>query len=217
MSEPKKNKGLLKQGTSRLARTGGRRGIPPILWIAAVVCAVGAFLLFRQPGGETPTGIGERSSVVTVGADSAGTTGADTPRSGEVDIDGETREIVPEPAEDGAADVEEAPVQEETAPAPGPARTQTAPPEAPPEERVEPADRGGWVVQVGSFGSPENADREAARLREAGWDARVKVGNTADGNMIYRVRIGSFATRDLAQTFARQNSDQIPGAIAVHR
>ncbi|MCP4571019.1 MAG: hypothetical protein GY838_01580 [bacterium] len=216
MSQQKNNKGLLKDGTSRLAKTGNRRGVPPILWIAVVVCAVGAFLLFRQPGGgDAPTGIGERSSVVTVGADSTDSPGHVAPRSGEVDIADETHELVAEtPA--GDAPPPETPVRDEQT-APPPARDETAAAESPPEEKIAPADRGGWVVQVGSFGSAENADREAARLREAGWDARVKVGNTSDGSMIYRVRIGYFTTRDLAQTFARQNTDRIPGAIAVHR
>ena len=215
MSEQKK-KGYLKEGTSRSAKAGGRRGVPPILWVAVVVCAIGAYMLFRQPGGgDAPTSIGERSSVVTVGADSVGTVGHDTPRSGEVDIAGETSELVPEtPAGDTAPPETEA--AKEQAP-PAPARAEPAPTEQPAEERVVPAASGGWVVQVGSFGSPENADREAARLREDGWDARVKVGNTSDGNMIYRVRVGYFATRDLARTFVRQNKDRIPGAIAVHR
>jgi DedD protein len=156
--------------------------------------------------------------VVTVGSDST-ETGGGTPRSGEVDIGGETRELVPEQPT-GAAGAEQAaeekpPAREEAATAPAPARTVKR--QEPAEEKVVPAARGSWVVQVGSFGNPENADGEAVRLRDSGWDARVKVGNTADGKMIYRVRIGYFASRDEARTFARQNQDRIPGAIAVHR
>lgn len=220
MSDQNNRQGLLKDGTSRHAKAGRSRGIPRILWVAGVVCAIGAFLLFRQPGGDVPTGIGERSSVVTVGADSIVTPGTAVPRSGEVDIGDEARELVPESPDEGAAQA----TKQETVKPPEPAatttapvRTEPAPKQSPPAERIAPAAAGSWVVQIGSFGSPENADREATRLREAGWDARVKVGNKSDGSMIYRVRIGYFATRDLARTFAGQNQDQIPGAIAVHR
>lgn len=219
MNEKKKSQGFLKNGTSRLAKTGGRRGIPPILWLAVVVCAVGAFLLFRQPGGDEPTGIGERSSVVTVDADSLGASDREAPRSGEVVIGDETRELVPETPEGEAAEAvqEEKPAPQPAVTTPPPARKEPAEREAPAEDPVKPAANGGWIVQVGSFGSAGNADREAARIREAGWDARVKVGNTSDGSMIYRVRIGYFATRDLARTFATQNQGLISGAIAVHR
>ena len=72
-------------------------------------------------------------------------------------------------------------------------------------------------MQVGAFGEAANADREAARLREFGWDARVKMGNRADGSIAYRVRIGYFASRADAETFARQQKQRIPDAIAVHR
>jgi len=223
MSDQNNRQGFLKDGTSRRAKAGPGRGIPRILWVAGVVCAIGAFLLFRQPGVDVPTGIGERSSVVTVGADSIVTPGTAAPRSGEVDIGDEARELVPESPDEGAVPAAQATTQETVKPqeqavtTTAPARPKPAPKQSPPAERVAPAATGSWVVQIGSFGSPENADREATRLREAGWDARVKVGNTSGGSMIYRVRIGYFATRDLARTFAKQNQDKIPGAIAAHR
>jgi cell division septation protein DedD len=72
-------------------------------------------------------------------------------------------------------------------------------------------------VQVGSFGEAANADGAAAKLRAAGWDARVKVGNTSDGTMIHRVQIGYFTTRQQAEAFIAQNRKDLAGAIAVHR
>ncbi len=232
---PKKTRdGLLKDGTSRLAKAGNRRGMPRIMWLAIVVCIVGAALLFRGQGGDVPAGIGERRSVVTVGADTAAAPAA-APRSGDVDITTETRAITPEMPSGQAAAATEAATRTETTPppaettAPAPAKTTpakttpatsttTAKPAAKPAApAVTPASEGPWLVQAGSFGQAENADRAAAALRTKGWDARVKVGNTSDGSMIHRVQIGWFATRQDAETFIKQNRKDLAGAIAVHR
>jgi len=220
MSNEKKGRsdGLLKDGTSRLAKGTGGKGMPKIMWVALVVIVGGAVLLFRQPGGDMPTGIGERRSVVTVGADSAGHDPA--PRSGDVDIAAQTRELTPEQPADASVDQPAAttvpPPAQETKPKPEPAEAAAREP-APAEEKILPRTDGRWVVQVGSFGTPANADKEAARLQGLGWNAQVKVGNRSDGSMIYRVRIGNFTSREDAETFARQNKQALPGAIAVHR
>lgn len=83
--------------------------------------------------------------------------------------------------------------------------------------RVVPQPRGPYLVQVGSFGDNENAQKEAGRLRPFGWDATVRVGNKADGGLVYRVQIGYFATREDAQAFIDQNHARLPGAIPAHR
>ena len=213
--------GLLKDGTSRRARTTNRRGMSRIVWVAILVGVIGAVLLFRNQGGDTPSGIGERRSLVTVGADSVELAAAE-PRSGDVDITAETRDLTPEQPAAGSAAAETPPP--EPAPAPKqtkPAETKPAPkqttPPPPPAPRMQPAATGGWVVQIGSYGEAENADRMAGKLREKGWDARVKVGNTSDGGMVHRVQIGYFASRKDADTFIRQNRNDLGGAIVVHR
>lgn len=83
--------------------------------------------------------------------------------------------------------------------------------------RVLPQPRGPYLVQVGSFGDTENAQKEADRLRPFGWDAAVRVGNKAGGGLVYRVQIGYFATREDAQAFIDQNHARLPGAIPAHR
>lgn len=221
--------GLLKEGTSRLARTSRRRGMPRIMWLAIVVAVGGAVMLFRNQGGDVPTGIGERHSVVTVGGDSAAAAAA-VPRSGDVDIARETRELTPEKPADGAvqgamqspskpadATTEPAPKPAASTPPPAAAKPQPAAPTATAAPRIVPAAEGPWLVQVGSFGEAANADAAAAKLRAKGWDARVKVGNTSDGTMIHRVQIGYFASRQDAETFVAQNKSDLGGAIAVHR
>lgn len=215
--------GLLKDGTSRMAKAGTRRGMPRIMWLAIVVCVVGAVLLFRNQGGNVPTGIGERRSVVTVGADSAVVPDG-APRSGDVDISGEVRALTPEQPHGGTAATEQ-PAQSKPEPAAAkPATTKPAakpvaadPQPAPDVERIIPLGDGGWLVQVGSFGEAANADGAAAKLQAKGWDARVKVGNTSNGTMIHRVQIGYFASRETAAAFIAQNRLDLDGAIAVHR
>ena len=101
------------------------------------------------------------------------------------------------------------PVQELTDPEPVRA--------TPPPPRLAPQPQGPYLVQVGSFGDTENAQKEADRLKKFGWEAAVRVGNTAGGGLVYRVQVGYFATREDAQKFIDQNSGRLPGAIPAHR
>ncbi|RKZ19026.1 hypothetical protein DRQ50_02945 [bacterium] len=228
MARKKSHDGLLKDGTSRLAKTGGRRGISPIMWVAVAACAAGAFFLFRGQGGGGGSGIGEQRSVVTMSTDSTAIVGTGSPRSGDVEISGEVQELTPErpaaqtevpkPAPEAAKQEPEAkaPVKKTTKPATTakPATTSKPPAET---VKIQTSPRGGWIVQTGSFGTMTNAEKEAGRLRKAGLDARVKMANLADGSIAYRVRISYFASRDEARAFAKQEKKLIPGAIAVHR
>ena len=214
MGAKKSRDGFLKNGTSRRAKAGQRRGIPPILWVAIAACAVGAFFLFRNPGGGSSGGIGERHSVVEVGADSVATTEA--PRSGDVDITRETRDLTPEPAEGAEPLAEKKVAAPEKKPEPAPTPKPTTKPAAA-VARIKPAANGGWVVQVGSFGDAANADREATRLLKLGIDARVTMGNLSNGTIAYRVRVAYFPSRTTAEAYARQEKAHMRGAIAVHR
>lgn len=218
-----RREGFLKDRTStrsRMPSAGGRKTMPRIMWLAILVCIAGAALLFWNSGQDTPTGIGERRTVVTAPTQPDG----DTPRSGEVDLEDQTQELTPEePAgEETPAPQEETP--DETAsvatasvtPPPVTAPT-TTPVRSDPPPLIEPTASGQYAVQTGAFGTPENADKEAARLKELGWDARVRAGNSASGDMVYRVWICFFASRQVAGAFIRQESAKIPTAIVVHR
>ncbi len=220
MSE--KKPGLLKDGTRRRtpATKGGRGGgMPRIMWLAIVACVAGAVYLFGNQGGDVPTGIGENQTVVTAPdvestLDTEATNGQDAgPRSGDVDITEQANALTPE-KDEAAQAVETKPVEtKKTVTNPPPVRkvTETAP------EPIVPASTGPYAAQIGSFGQAENADKEAARLQTHGWNARVKVGNTSDGTIIYRVHIGYFKSRAEAESFIRQNRKKMTGAIAVHR
>ena len=65
-----------------------------------------------------------------------------------------------------------------------------------------------WVVQVGSFSSPESAEDLVARLRLAGFSAFSEKVTSAQGT-VYKVRIGPELDRDKAADLARKvKSDQ---------
>ncbi len=60
-----------------------------------------------------------------------------------------------------------------------------------------------WVVQVGSFSSPESAEDLVARLRLAGFSAFSEKVTSAQGT-VYKVRIGPELDRDKAADLARK-------------
>jgi cell division septation protein DedD len=83
-----------------------------------------------------------------------------------------------------------------SAPAPAVA---LAPPAAAPA-KVAPA-KGAWVIQVGSTQERFEAERIAARFASRG--ARVTVADVPGKGRWYRVRLGSFDTRDAADRYLR--------------
>jgi cell division protein FtsN len=192
------------------------------MWVAIAVCIIGAVLIFRDQGSEVPTGIGEYQTVVTA-KDEADTKSDmqevqagqedNGPRSGDVDINDQTTDLTPEkPVGETAKQVTPQPKVKQTT---KPKTTQPAK-QTPPPLRIQPAARGPYLVQTGSFGKAGNADREAARLQKLGYDARVKVGNTSNHSIIFRVRIGYFKSRTEADAFIRQNRKHMPNAIPAH-
>jgi cell division protein FtsN len=214
-----KKPGLMKDGTRRSsagAKGGRGGGMPRIMWLAIVACIAGAVYLFGNQNGDVPTGIGENQTVVTA-PDVESNLGHDEgPRSGDVDITEQANALTPEAGNE----------QAKTQPAADkPAETKTVITNPPPVRKITeeappalvPAASGPYAAQIGSFGKPDNADKEAARLQKLGWDARVKVGNTSNGSFVYRVHIGYFKSRGEAEKFIRQNRKQMTGAIAVHR
>ena len=68
-----------------------------------------------------------------------------------------------------------------------------------------------WVVQVGSFGESENAQRLAERVAAVGFNASVSTFSTSDRTM-FRVRIGPASARVDAETVA--SSLRIHGFVA---
>jgi len=216
-----KKQGLLKDGTRRATATKGGRGggMPTIMWLAVVVCIVGAVFLFRSQNTDLPAGIGENQTVVTAPDVESHLAQDAGPRSGDVDITEQAPALTPEKSEtesESGTDTPTVSVPEKTKPTvaePAPTRI----PDTPPPEPVMPLPNGPYVVQIGSYGNPANADKEAGRLQQLGWDARVKMGNTSTGAIIQRVHIGYFKSRTDAEAFIRQNRKQMSGAIAVHR
>jgi len=110
----------------------------------------------------------------------------------------------------------EAAAPEPKAPAPSPpsARPDEKPPVAAvaapaPAPRVEPArpapviEKGSFAVQLGSFGSRDNADRLVRDMTAKGFAAFV-APITSNGRELYRVRVGPTRDRSQAEALAAQ-------------
>lgn len=104
----------------------------------------------------------------------------------------------------------------EAAPAPPPPAEPRSPPVARTPEPGTPV-AGGWVVQVGSFGQEANARGEADRLRRAGFPAFVE-RTSADGRVLYRVKVGPELERHAAQTLQTRLQDEqsLRGIVVSH-
>ncbi|MGD9546159.1 MAG: SPOR domain-containing protein [Candidatus Krumholzibacteriia bacterium] len=110
----RKDDELLQTG-KRKNHGGSRRETPKIIWLGLAVCIIGAALLFRSPGGDVPTGIGESRTVITVPGEDTGPAGTDSldvagdslgappvQRSGEVDVADVGTRLTPETPETAA-------------------------------------------------------------------------------------------------------------------
>jgi DedD protein len=58
-----------------------------------------------------------------------------------------------------------------------------------------------WMVQLGSFGEQDNAERLAQRVSGVGFDAKIST-HKSDGQVLYRVRVGPKDTRNAAEATA---------------
>jgi cell division septation protein DedD len=90
-----------------------------------------------------------------------------------------------------------------------------APAPAAPSLRPASAAKGAWVVQVGSTQDRVEADRIAARFATRG--ARVVVADVPGKGRWYRVRLGSFETREAADRYLRdmERSTGAKGFVAT--
>jgi cell division septation protein DedD len=201
-------------------RDGGRVSRP--LLLAMIVILAGGAYLFWPRGGGAPTGIGEQLTVVTADSSLAA-----APRSGSVEIQDQVQEIVPEQPSGGARDEarEPEPAAEPDAPAEKPATTRpatreaTSPPPAAAEEkpRIAPRPTGSWAVQVGAFQTEENAAKVVTDLAAKGVTAHVRAAGTSSGDIVYRVWIGWFSSRQEAVDYSKQERRTIGESYPVHR
>jgi cell division protein FtsN len=79
-----------------------------------------------------------------------------------------------------------------------------APPERPSAPRPGEARTGDWVVQVGVFKDRGQAESVRRPLAASGFDAYLTAVPVADGQMHYKVRMGSFKTREEAARMAER-------------
>jgi DedD protein len=98
-------------------------------------------------------------------------------------------------------------------PAPEPPATTASTAPTPP---AEPVKAGGWVVQVGAFGSADAARRLVDELSAAGFEAHV-APVTRSGRTLHRVRVGPVAGRPAADQLAvRLKGRGLPAAVVAN-
>src|SRR5262245_44458863 len=78
-----------------------------------------------------------------------------------------------------------------------PPAASTKPPTPPPDVAPKVGATGAWLVQVGAFGSRENADTMVAQLKAKGHKATVDTNGPARSR--FRVTLGPFADRPTAE------------------
>lgn len=101
-------------------------------------------------------------------------------------------------------------VQQQDLPAPAPTRQLPAP-----AAKAQPAPRGHWVLQVGSFTQPEYAQQLAAKLRARGFAAYAQ----REQNQLTRVYVGPLTSQQQAQKIQQQvqNEFQLNGLVREKR
>jgi DedD protein len=98
---------------------------------------------------------------------------------------------------------EAAPVAVPANPVPAPAAATPVPVETPRPAIATPVERGSFVVQLGSFGSRDNANRLVRDMTAKGFAAFV-APITSGGRELYRVRVGPTRDRASAEALAAQ-------------
>jgi DedD protein len=101
------------------------------------------------------------------------------------------------------------------APAPK-AAAQPAPKPTPPTAgpAAVPSAGGGWAIQIGSFGSRENADRLKRELDGEGYPVFLMPVRSG-GRTLHRVRVGPYSDRATADEVARRLAAAGPGGTVV--
>jgi DedD protein len=118
------------------------------------------------------------------------------------ELQAEPSQAAPAPATAAAPAAVTAPASEAAAPAA--VVTPPAPRVEPPRQATAtPAGHGSFVVQLGSFGSKENADRLVRDMTAKGFAAFV-APITSGGRELYRVRVGPTRDRPAAEALAAQ-------------
>ncbi len=81
---------------------------------------------------------------------------------------------------------------------------------------TSPSESGSFVVQVGVFSTPENAQKFVKSLEGSGFSGTVFT-KMSSGKTLYAVSAGSFSTREEAQAFAENLKSRSIDCIVVQR
>ena len=189
----------------------GRKSVEPAVEEGAAEKGTRSFTIeLGSPGGQTSVPVSPAPSAIAP---------ATRPPEGSASDAGTAHETPDTVASAVTSDVPAA-----TAPSQSPPNERTAGPEASPASAVQPATApppepsktGGWVVQVGAFGSADAARRLVDELSAAGFEAHL-APVTRSGRTLHRVRVGPVAGRPAADQLAeRLKGRGLPAAVVAN-
>ncbi|HSG98395.1 MAG TPA: SPOR domain-containing protein [Woeseiaceae bacterium] len=175
------------------------RIIGAVVLVVFVVLVVPIFLDGPPEGGDVVT---ERVLLPGQDGQKTQTVVLDRDRTDPVPAANTPQQVTEAAREEPAQQEEEQPVVQRQEPLRVPPKPQPEPEEEQPASSPSATSTTGmWAVQVGSFGSKENADKLYRRLRAEGYLPGISTVQTSSGTM-YRVRIGPQATREGAEETA---------------
>jgi DedD protein len=185
----------------------GRKAVEPTVEEGATAKGTRSFTIeIGSPGGKTSIPASPAPSTIVPAplaraspADGSGTS-EETARV----VDGmESPGVMPASGAAQSPPDEQSTEREPLPAAPGPA----------PSPPSEPARVGGWVVQVGAFGSADAAQRLVEQLSAAGFEAHV-APVIRSGRTLHRVRVGPVPGRaDADQLAERLKGRNLPAAV----
>jgi DedD protein len=189
----------------------GRKTVEPAVEEGAAAKGTRSFTIeLGSPGGEAkmtappaPSAIPPTSRAQAAPAGESGTA---------VETPGAVAGVEPPGVGAAAGPAESAPPERTAEPEPTPAQAAQPAPSPPPE----PVKAGGWVVQVGAFGSVDAARRMVDELSAAGFEAHV-APVTRSGRTLHRVRVGPVPGRPAADQLAqRLKARGLPASVVAN-
>lgn len=154
---------------------------------------------------------------------------AKAPAKAQVQAQADEDAVTPEDmvtADEAEAPVKKKSAKQDKAPAKAPAKPQAKPAAAAPaKQQAAPAKEaapakakaagGKYFVQVGSFASPENAEKLVKRLKAQGFGGSRQVRAETGGKVLYRVQAGSFPDKAAAESALKALKGEFPSGYVT--
>jgi cell division septation protein DedD len=188
-------RGMARARPKRTGRSKNLKISRPIMIGVALILAAAAFLFWPR-GGSSPTGIGDRMSVVTADTGNDAMVPGGEPRSGEVAIENETSDLVPEKVKTTQAGTDK-PASSEPQATSDEVKTTTKqePAKADTRSTTTPTTKTASTTEATKSSPPATTPRSAQKKPEP--TTISKIEPTASGG--WAIQVGAFSKEENAQ------------------